>query len=164
MYIRGTVRCDYCTLTYILTLHIFTGCTPIIICIETLSAVAAGARTGLSAVVMAIGFVIAMFFGPVFGEIPSAATAPVLIFIGALMMGQVGKIQWDNMRIAVPAFFCIIMMPFTYSIANGLFFGVSAFILMWVFTGQFLNKCKVRGFETTLDEKFGYTKSTQPEV
>ena len=104
-----------------------------------------------------------MFFGPVLGAIPSAATSPVLIFIGVLMMGQVGRIQWDNMRIAVPAFFCIVMMPFTFSIANGLFFGVSAFVLLWVFTGQFLSKLKVLGFERSMDEKFGYSNSNEPQ-
>jgi len=134
------------------------GCTPILVSIETLSAVAAGSRTGLSAVVIAFYFLIAMFFGPVLGEVPSAATSPVLIFIGTLMTGQVGQISWDNMRIAIPAFFCIVMMPFTYSIANGLFFGVAISFLTWLGTGQFMSKWKVFGHKKrNFDAEFGYS-------
>jgi len=134
------------------------GCTPIIVSIETASAVAAGARTGLSAVVIAVYFIIAMFFGPVLGAVPSAATSPILIFIGTLMMGEVGQIAWDNMRIAIPAFFCIAMMPFTYSIANGLFFGVSMFILCWIATGQFMSKWSLCGLKKrNFDAELGYS-------
>jgi len=136
------------------------GCTPIIVGIETASAVAVGARTGLSAVVIGFYFLIAMFFGPVLGAVPSAATSPVLILIGTLMMGQVGQIAWDNMRIAIPAFFCIVMMPFTYSIANGLFFGVSFFVLCWISTGQFMNKWKVLGMgKRHFDAEYGYSNA-----
>jgi len=113
---------------------------------------------GLTAVVIAFYFLIAMFFGPVLGAVPSAATSPVLIFIGTLMTGQVGQIAWDNMRIAIPAFFCIVMMPFTYSIANGLFFGVSIFILCWIFTGQFLSKRSLFGLKKrNFDVELGYS-------
>ena len=141
-----------------------TGCSPIIVCIETSSGAAAGARTGLSAVVIAMYFLIAMFFGPVLGEVPPAATSPVLIFIGTLMMGQVGQIAWDNMRIAIPAFFCIVMMPFTYSISNGLFFGVFSFFLSWLSTGQFLSKWTLPGFEKLpFDEMFEYSNVTNPQ-
>jgi len=134
------------------------GCTPIIVGIETASGVAAGARTGLSAVVIAVYFIMAMFFGPILGSVPSAATSPILIFIGTLMMGEVGQIAWDNMRIAIPAFLCIAMMPFTYSISNGLFFGVSSFILCWVSTGQFMNKWEVFGHKKrNFDAEYGYS-------
>ena len=95
---------------------------------------------------MAVYFFIAMFLGPVIGTVPAAATSPVLIFIGTLMMGQVGQIAWDNMRIAIPAFFTIAMMPYTYSISNGLFFGVVSFFLTWITTGQWLEKWIVFGF------------------
>merc|ERR1712154_643306 len=101
------------------------------------------------------------------GDVPAAATSPVLIFIGTLMMGQVGQIAWDNMRIAIPAFFCIVMMPFTYSISNGLFFGVFSFFLSWLSTGQFLNKWSIFeriGFgQKHFDELFGYSNVTDPE-
>eukprot|EP00484_Ammonia_sp_Unknown_P026358 CAMPEP_0197023872 /NCGR_PEP_ID=MMETSP1384-20130603/4510_1 /TAXON_ID=29189 /ORGANISM="Ammonia sp." /LENGTH=559 /DNA_ID=CAMNT_0042452161 /DNA_START=75 /DNA_END=1754 /DNA_ORIENTATION=- len=136
------------------------GCSPIIVCIETSSGAAAGARTGLSAVVMALYFFVSMFLGPVIGAVPAAATSPVLIFIGTLMMGQVGQIAWDNMRIAIPAFFCIAMMPFTYSISNGLFFGVLAFFMTWLSTGQFLTKWHWFGFEKPFDRKFGYSNAS----
>jgi len=138
------------------------GCTPIIVCIETTSAIAAGARTGLSAVVIAIFFLIAMFLGPALGEVPSAATSPILIFIGTLMMGQVGQIDWNNMRIAIPSFLCIVMMPFTYSIANGLFFGVASYLLMWFSTGQFLNKWGCCGYKKDLGTKLGYSSVPCP--
>ena len=116
-----------------------------------------------------------MFLGPVIGVVPAAATSPVLVYIGTLMMGQVGQIAWDNMRIAVPAFFCIAMMPFTYSISNGLFFGVGSFFLTWLSTGQFLQilskydllpsfctRC-CGDFTEPLDNKYEYSNVTNPE-
>eukprot|EP01084_Bolivina_argentea_P162168 282246_1 len=141
------------------------GCSPIIIPIECVYGVVLGARTGLSAVVLSFCFFVAMFLSPVIAKIPAVATSPVLIFIGAMMMGTVfsQKIKWDNPRISIPAFLCIIITAFSYSIANGLLFGMIGYLVIFVFSGQFLIKWKwfqdmcFNGNQKTLDEQFGYS-------
>ncbi len=95
-----------------------------------------GGRTGLTAVVIALLFACSIFLAPLFGDVPDVATAPCLVLVGVFMMKQVKDIAWADkhnaldMRTALPAFLTIIMMPFTYSIANGIFFGLGAFIIL----------------------------------
>lgn len=91
--------------------------------IESSAGVAAGARTGFASVITAILFLLSLFFFPVLGVITSAVTAPALIVVGVLMVSSLHKIDWRKFEIAVPAFFTIIMMPLTYSIATGIGLG-----------------------------------------
>lgn len=97
--------------------------------VESSSGVAAGAKTGLSAVVTAILFFLALFLTPIFQIIPSAATAPALIFVGFLMMKSVSTIDFEDITEGVPAFITIIVMPFGYSIAKGISWGILSYII-----------------------------------
>jgi len=104
--------------------------------IESSAGVAAGGRTGVTAIVTGILFLVALFVAPLFGAIPAFATAPALILVGALMIGGIGKIDWDEPRIAIPAFLTIITIPLTYSIATGLSLGLLTYALLEVLTGR----------------------------
>ncbi|MDD2498106.1 MAG: NCS2 family permease [Desulfitobacteriaceae bacterium] len=105
--------------------------------VESASGVAEGGRTGLTALVTAVLFLIALFFSPLVGVIPSAATAPVLVIVGVFMAEPVKQINWSNYLDAIPAFLAIIMMPLTSSIAEGIVFGVLAFTALHILTGKF---------------------------
>lgn len=105
--------------------------------VESAAGVEEGGRTGLTAVTTGGLFVLSMFFWPLVGAVPSAATAPALILVGALMMEGVKNIEWKDVSEAVPAFLTIVVMPFTYSVANGVSFGIIAYALIKVFTGRF---------------------------
>ena len=102
--------------------------------VESSSGVAAGAKTGLASLTTAILFLISLFFSGLFGLIPSAATAPALIFVGYLMMKSVTSIKFDDPTEGIPAFVTIMTMPFAYSISKGIMFGVIAYVI-----------CKVAG-------------------
>ncbi len=104
--------------------------------VESSSGVAAGARTGLASVVTALLFLVALFLGPLFGLIPSAATAPALIFVGFLMMRSVMGIDFADISEGIPAFITIIAMPFSYSISKGITFGIITYILCKVVAGK----------------------------
>ncbi|WP_341837986.1 NCS2 family permease [Chitinophaga pollutisoli] len=105
--------------------------------VESASGIASGGRTGLTAVTVAVMFLLALFFAPLFAMIPVAATAPALIIVGMLMMGAVVKINFDDVTEAIPAFLAIVMMPYTYSIAEGIVFGMLSYVLLKVFTGKY---------------------------
>lgn len=105
--------------------------------VESAAGVAQGGRSGLTAFSVAGCFAIALFFSPLFLSIPSAATAPALIIVGLLMMEPVVKIPFDNFSESIPAFICIIMMPLTYSISNGILLGMITYVLMNVICGNF---------------------------
>lgn len=92
--------------------------------IESAAGVEEGAKTGLTAVVVALLFLVAMFFAPIAGAIPAVATAPVLIIIGAMMMTAVTKIDWTDYRVSIPSFLAIVGMPYTYSITDGISLGI----------------------------------------
>ncbi len=104
--------------------------------VESAAGVAAGGRTGLTAIVCGILFLLALFLTPIVGLIPDAATAPALIIVGCLMMEGVRHIDFGDFTEAMPAFMTIIMMPFTYSIANGISFGLVLYPLLKVITGR----------------------------
>jgi AGZA family xanthine/uracil permease-like MFS transporter len=104
--------------------------------VESAAGVAAGGRTGLTAVVCGILFFVALFFTPIVGLIPDAATSPALIIVGALMMEGVRHIDFADFTEAMPAFMTIVMMPFTYSIANGISFGLVLYPLLKLITGR----------------------------
>jgi AGZA family xanthine/uracil permease-like MFS transporter len=104
--------------------------------IESAAGVADGARTGLASVVTGVLFLIAMFFSPLVQIVPSEAAAPVLVIVGALMISQIRDFVWDDMSLVIPAFLTIALMPFTYSITNGIGAGVISFALLRVAVGR----------------------------
>ncbi len=104
--------------------------------IESSTGVAEGGRTGLTAVVVGILFLLALFFTPVVKIVPAAATAPALIVVGILMTSQAKDLPWSDMTEALPAFLVLFTMPLTYSIANGLAAGFVSYPLMKLLTGR----------------------------
>jgi AGZA family xanthine/uracil permease-like MFS transporter len=105
--------------------------------IESAAGVAAGARTGLGNILIAALFGVAMFCAPLVAAIPSYATAPALILVGALMCGSVAKVRWEDFSEAVPAFLTLVCTPLTFSIATGLSLGMLSFTFIKVFTGKY---------------------------
>ena len=101
--------------------------------VESTSGVAAGARTGLASVVTGLLFLVALFLNPLFALIPSAATAPALIFVGYLMMKSVTTIDFANPIEGIPAFITIMVMPFAYSISKGICWGIISYVLCYGF-------------------------------
>jgi adenine/guanine/hypoxanthine permease len=104
--------------------------------IESASGVAAGGRTGLTSVVVGLLFLVTIFVAPAVALIPTAATAPALVLVGALMVGALSEVEWADPVIAIPAFLTMITIPLTYSIANGLAFGIISYALLTLFTGR----------------------------
>ncbi|MBO5971403.1 MAG: NCS2 family permease [Alistipes sp.] len=104
--------------------------------VESAAGVAQGGRSGLTAFVIAICFAVALFFSPLFLSIPSAATAPALIIVGLLMIEPIVKIPFDDFSESIPAFTCIIMMPLTYSISNGILLGMIAYVIINLICGK----------------------------
>jgi len=105
--------------------------------VESAAGVAEGGRTGLTAIVVAVLFVIALLFAPLIGLVQGFATAPALIIVGALMMSEVTHINFDDITDAIPVFLTIVMMPLTYSIANGFAFGFVSYTLLKLCSGRF---------------------------
>ena len=108
--------------------------------VESASGVAAGGRTGLSSLVTAICFTVCLFFSPLASIIPSAATAPALIYVGVLMLKNFAKVDMEDLGSAVPAFLTLIMMPLTYSISNGIGIGAIAYTLIALCTKKYSKK------------------------
>lgn len=104
--------------------------------IESSSGIIAGGRTGMTALVTAILFFLGIFLAPLAGIVPAAATAPVLIMVGILMMDGIRKIDLSDMESTIPAVLLIIIMPFTYSIANGIAFGLMFYVLIQIVVGK----------------------------
>lgn len=104
--------------------------------IESASGVAVGGRTGVTAIVTGLLFLAAMFVAPLVGAIPAFATSPALILVGALMVASAARIDWDEPRVAVPAFLTLLLIPLTYSIATGLSFGIVSFAALELLTGR----------------------------
>ena len=107
--------------------------------VESSAGIVEGGRTGLTAVTTAIFFLVALFFSPLFLAVPGFATAPALVIVGFLMMQQVAKIPWADITEAIPSFICIAVMPFAYSIAEGIAFGIISYTLLHVASGKFRN-------------------------
>ncbi len=105
--------------------------------IESAAGVAAGGRSGVTAITTGILFLVAMFIAPAVGAIPAAATAPALIVVGSLMIAHAAEIPWSNPIISVPAFLTIVTIPLTFSIANGLAFGFVAYTVLKIARGEF---------------------------
>lgn len=138
-----------------------TGTSTVTSYIESAAGVVAGARTGLGNLVIAGLFVVAMFCAPLVAAIPTYATAPALILVGALMCGSIAKVRWDDFSEAFPAFLTLVATPLTFSIATGLSLGLLSFTcvkigagkyrdispLIWVLSGIFLLRFAFLGSE-----------------
>lgn len=104
--------------------------------VESTAGVAVGGRSGLTAVVTGLLFIAALLFSPLAGMVPPYATAGALVYVAVLMMGQLYHLQWDDITEAVPAVVVLVMMPFTFSIANGIAFGFISFVAVKVLAGR----------------------------
>jgi AGZA family xanthine/uracil permease-like MFS transporter len=104
--------------------------------VESAAGVAEGGRTGLTSLATAGMFAIALFFAPLFTMIPAAATAPALVIVGLFMMSPIKKINFEDYTDAIPAFLTIVMMPFSYSIADGIVFGMVSYVILKALTGR----------------------------
>ena len=113
------------------------GTSTVVSYIESSAGVAAGGRTGVTAIVTGLLFFAAVWLAPLVGAIPSAATAPALIIVGSFMMTTITEIPWTDPVVALPAFLTMMAIPLTFSIANGLAFGFTAYTLLKVLRGRF---------------------------
>ncbi|GAC1039036.1 NCS2 family permease [Pseudomonas sp. No.117] len=104
--------------------------------IESAAGVSAGGRTGLTALVVAVLFLLALFFSPLAGSVPAFATAPALFFIAVLMTSGLAEIEWDDLTTAAPVLVTALAMPLTYSIANGIAFGFIAWTVIKLLSGR----------------------------
>lgn len=108
--------------------------------VESASGVAAGGRTGLASLVTSACFLLCLFLSPLASIIPSAATAPALIYVGVLMISGFASVDMKDIRSAVPAFLALFMMPMTYSISNGIGIGAIAYVIITLFTGKYTKR------------------------
>ena len=104
--------------------------------VESSTGIAEGGRTGMTALVTSLLFLVSLVIAPVITIIPAAATAPALIFVGVLMMGSVREVDFSDMTSAIPSFVTMVFMPFTYSIANGIAFGLMTYVLISLLMGR----------------------------
>ncbi|MBV9509120.1 MAG: NCS2 family permease [Caulobacteraceae bacterium] len=112
------------------------GTTTVTSYVESASGVAAGGRTGLTSVVVGLLFFATLLLAPLVQAIPAAATAPALILVGAMMIGALREIEWDDPLTAIPAFLTVVVIPLSFSIANGLAFGITSYAALKVLRGQ----------------------------
>ena len=115
----------------------FTSAAPVLISPESAAGIKAGARTGLSTCICGALFGLTAFLGPLFKIVPHAGTAPLLMMIGILLFRNVQRIDWSESRFAAPAFCCLFFIPFTYSLANGVYISLVVYIVIGMFTGDF---------------------------
>jgi AGZA family xanthine/uracil permease-like MFS transporter len=117
-----------------------TGTSTVTSYVESTAGVAAGGRSGVTAIVTGLLFLAAIGAAPFVGIVPAAATAPALMLVGSLMLATITEIRWTEPLVAVPAFLTLILIPLTYSIANGLGFGIIAWAVLHLVTGKFTRK------------------------
>jgi len=132
------------------------GCSPIIVHVESLAGIDEGGKTGLCSLVISSLFTLALFFAPALGKIPPCATSPVLIILGCLMMQEAVNLDWGDMQEAVPSFFTIVIMPFTFSIPNGIVFGLVSYLGIYVITailGIIVRRCYPDSIPLSIDNK-----------
>jgi AGZA family xanthine/uracil permease-like MFS transporter len=113
-----------------------TGTSTVTSYVESTAGVAAGGRSGVTAIVTGVLFLVAVIAAPFIGIVPSAATAPALILVGSMMLATITEIRWHDPLVAVPAFLTLVLIPLTYSIANGLGFGIIAWAVLHLITGK----------------------------
>lgn len=147
---RKALMCD----AIATTVGAFLGTSTVTTYVESAAGIGEGGKTGLTSVVTAIMFILALFMAPFISLVPACATAPALIYVGFLMMSGVAKVNFSDISEALPAFLTIVMMPLTYSIANGIGFGLISYVVIkastnkakeinvatWVITALFLVK------------------------
>ena len=104
--------------------------------VESASGVAVGGRTGLTAFVAAVCFLLSLFLAPLFLGIPAAATGPVLVIVGVMMVSHTTEVRWDDYTEAIPAFITLLLMPLSYSISDGIMMGLIMYVLMKVASGK----------------------------
>ena len=114
-----------------------TGTSTVTSYVESTAGVAAGGRSGITAIVTGLLFLAAIVAAPFVGVVPQAATAPALILVGSLMLAAITEIRWQEPLVAVPAFLTLVLIPFTYSIANGLGFGIIAWAVLHLAAGKY---------------------------
>jgi adenine/guanine/hypoxanthine permease len=112
------------------------GTSTVVTYVESAAGVAVGGRTGIASIVTGLLFLLALFAAPLVAMIPAAATSPALILVGALMISAVSEIEWADPMVAVPAFLTLITIPLTFSIANGLAFGITSYALLLLLRGR----------------------------
>ena len=117
----------------------FFGCAPVTSYVESSAGVEAGGRTGLTAVVVGVFFVIAIFFSPLASMVPAYATSGALIYVAILMLGGMEKLDWADASELLPALIIIVMIPLTFSIANGIALGFLSYIILKIASGQVKN-------------------------
>lgn len=105
--------------------------------VESASGVSQGGRSGLTAFAIACCFVITLFFSPLFLSIPAAATAPVLVIVGLLMIEPINRIDFSDFSESIPAFVCIVTMPLAYSISDGILLGMISYVILNMLCGKF---------------------------
>jgi AGZA family xanthine/uracil permease-like MFS transporter len=104
--------------------------------VESASGIKDGGRTGLTAVTVAALFLVSLFLWPLVAVVPAAATAPALVLVGAMMLSSLGRIAWGDPGIMIPVFLTLVMMPLTFSIANGVSFGLISYVAIALFSGR----------------------------
>ena len=114
-----------------------TGTSTVTSYVESTAGVAAGGRSGVTAIVTGLLFLVAIGAAPYVGVVPQAATAPALILVGSMMLATITEIRWHDPLVAIPAFLTLVLIPLTYSIANGLGFGVIAWAVLHLATGRY---------------------------
>ena len=112
------------------------GTSPVTSYVESAAGVQAGGRTGLTALTVAVLFLACLFIAPLAGVVPAYATAPALLFVACLMLRDLGDIEWNDTTEAVPAAITALVIPFTYSIAEGIAFGFITYALLKLTTGR----------------------------
>ena len=137
------------------------GSSPVIVYVESAAGIQDGGRSGLTAIVTAILFLLSIVFAPLFTQIPATATSAVAILVGAMMMGQATEIDWSRAEEAIPAFLTMTIMPFTFSISNGIVVGLFTALLFHITTGAvFLDIARLLGKK----ESFGGERQYLLEV
>lgn len=123
----------------------FIGTSSVTAYIESTSGVAVGGRTGLTAIVVGVLFLFVMFFSPLAEMVPGYATAGALIFVGVLMTASLARVDWNDFTESVPTFITAVMMPFSFSITEGIALGFISYCVMKIFTRRWreLNVCVV---------------------
>ena len=119
-----------------MTVGAVAGTSPVTSYIESAAGVAVGGRTGLTSVVVGILFLLTLFFAPLVQAIPAAATAPALILVGGMMMGALAEVDWAEPSESIPGFLTVIMIPLSFSIANGLAFGITSHAILKLVRGK----------------------------
>ena len=129
--IKGALMADACATTIGAVLGTSTTTT----FVESATGVSEGGRTGLTAMTVAVLFLLSLFLSPIFMAIPAFATAPALVIVGFLMLTSVAGIDFNDFSESIPAYITIIAMPFCYSISEGISFGVISYVVVNVLTG-----------------------------